>query len=126
MPLMLRASPSRGLGVTAVTRVPDRRTGRDRSVGGGQLRAYSHHIMRFFARNGIAMTIQETPTTMTLQLDGVIYSEGFNRETFLQTLDSLNACVEQIHTLTPEGDHDGHPVPGYSCRMLAPASRRTQ
>jgi hypothetical protein len=90
------------------------------------LKANTPHIMRFCAANGIALTVQETPTTMTIQLDGVLYSEGFNRDTFLQTFDSLNACVEKIHTLIPVGRHDGHPVAGYFCRRLAPASCRTQ
>jgi len=89
------------------------------------LKAHSHHIMRFCAMNGIAMTIQETPTTIALQLDGVIYSEGFNRDTFLQTLDSLNACVEKIHTLIPEGRHDRHLPSGYFGRRLAEASGRS-
>jgi hypothetical protein len=71
------------------------------------------------------MTVQETPTTITIQLDGVIYSEGFNRETFLQTLDSLNVCVEKIHTLIPEGRHDRHLPSGYVCRRLPEASGRS-
>jgi hypothetical protein len=89
------------------------------------LKANSHHIMRFCATNGIAMTIQEAPTTLTIQLDGVIYSEGFNRNTFLKTLDSLNACVEKIHTLVPEGRHDRHSPAGYFCRRLAETSGRS-
>lgn len=90
------------------------------------VKANTPHLLRFCATNGIALTVQETPTTLTIQLDGVIYSEGFNRNTFLQTLDSLNACVEKIHTLIPEGRPDGHIVPGYFCKRLAPSSRRTQ
>ncbi len=70
------------------------------------LKATTPQIMRCCATNGITMTIQEGPLTMTLQLDGVIYSEGFNRDTFLQTLDSLNACVEKIHALIPGHDQD--------------------
>jgi hypothetical protein len=57
-------------------------------------------------------------------MGGVIYSEGFNRDTFLQTLDSLNACVEKIHALIPEARQDGHLFPGYFCRRVAPASGR--
>jgi hypothetical protein len=89
------------------------------------LKANSHHLMRFCATNGIAMTVQETSTTITIQLDGVIYSEGFNRDTFEKTLDSLNACVEKIHTLIPEGRHDRHLPSGYFGRRLAEASGRS-
>ena len=89
------------------------------------LKANTPHIIRFCATNGIAMTVQETPTTITIQLDGVIYSEGFNRDTFEKTLDSLNACVEKIRTLIPEGRHDRHSPSGYVCRTLAEASGRS-
>jgi len=89
------------------------------------LKANTPHIIRFCATNGIAMTVQETPTTITIQLDGVIYSEGFNRDTFEKTLDSLNACVEKIRTLIPEGRHDRHSPSGYFGRRLAEASGRS-
>jgi hypothetical protein len=88
------------------------------------LKANTPRIIRFCATNGIAMTVQETPTTITIQLDGVIYSEGFNRDTFEKTLDSLNACVEKIRTLIPEGRHDRHSPSGYLGRRLAEASGR--
>jgi hypothetical protein len=92
---------------------------------GDGLKANSHHIMRFCATNGIAMTIQEAPIAITLQLDGVIYSEGFNRETFLQTLDSLNACVEKIHALLPGGRHGGRLPASYLCTRMPEASGRS-
>ena len=88
-------------------------------------KANTPHIIRFCATNGIAMTVQETPTTITIQLDGVIYSEGFNRDTFEKTLDSLNACVEKIRTLIPEGRHDRHSPSGYFGRRLAEVSGRS-
>jgi hypothetical protein len=89
------------------------------------LKANTPYIIRFCATNGIAMTVQETPTTITIQLDGVIYSEGFNRDTFLKTLETLNDCVEKIHTLIPGGRHDRHPLAGYLCRELASPSSRS-
>jgi hypothetical protein len=89
------------------------------------LKVNTPHIMRFCATNGIAMTVQETPTTIIIQLDGVIYGEGFNRDTFEKTLDSLNVCVEKIHTLIPEGRHDRHLPSGYFGRRLAEASGRS-
>jgi len=89
------------------------------------LKANSHDIMRVCATNGIAMTIQEAPSSMTLQLDGVIYSEGFNRQTFLQTLESLNACVERIHALIPEGRQSRHSPTKYLCTRQPEAPSRT-
>ncbi len=89
------------------------------------LKANTSYIMRFCAANGITMTIQESPTALTLHLDGVIYSEGFNRDTFLKTLDTLNACVEKIHTLIPESHHVRHSPFGAFNRALAPSSSRT-
>lgn len=92
---------------------------------GDVLKANSQHIMRFCATNGITMTIQEAPLAISLQLDGVIYSEGFNRGTFLQTLDSLNACVEKIHALIPGGQHGRHSPASILCRRMPEASGRT-
>lgn len=92
---------------------------------GDVLKANTPQIMRFCATNGIATTIQETPLTVTLQLDGVIYNEGFNRETFLQTLDSLNICVGRIHALIPGHGPGGlSRSSGLSPRRLAEESSR--
>jgi hypothetical protein len=89
------------------------------------LKANTPHIIRFCATNGIAMTVQESPTTVALHLDGVIYSEGFNRDTFLKTLDTLNACAEEIHTLIPGVRHDRHSSSCDVSRRLASASCRS-
>ena len=88
------------------------------------LKANSLHIMRVCATNGISLTIQESPTASTLQLDGVLYSEGFNRGTFLKTLDSVNVCVEKIHAIFPGGRQDRHAPSGYVCGRLAEAAGR--
>jgi hypothetical protein len=74
--------------------------------------ANTAQIMRVCATNGIAITIQERPLAIELQLDGVIYSDRFDRETFLQTLDSLNACVGRIESLVP-GHHQGRLPPPF-------------
>ena len=68
---------------------------------------------------------RELTSAQLSQLDGVIYSEGFNGATFRQTLDSLDACVEKIHTLVPGGRHDRHLPAGYVCRRLAETSGRS-
>ncbi len=45
-------------------------------------KASANAMMRSCATNGIGMTVQEAPSLTEIQLDGVLYSEGFNRETF--------------------------------------------
>jgi hypothetical protein len=89
------------------------------------VQANSHHIMRFCATNGIGLEIQEAPITISLQLDGVLYSEGFNRNTFLKTIESLNVCVEKIHTLIPEGRPGRNSSAGIICGSLTEFSSRS-
>jgi hypothetical protein len=57
-------------------------------------------IRRFCATNGIGITFAQHGETTELHLDGTIYTEGFNRATFLKTLEALKACVEKIETLS--------------------------
>jgi len=59
----------------------------------------AYEILRFCATNGIVLTVEETKDTITLQMEGVIYSEGFNKDTFLKTLETLNECVEKAQEL---------------------------
>jgi len=59
----------------------------------------AYEILRFCAANGIVLTVEETRDTITLQMEGVIYSEGFNKDTFLKTLETLNECVEKTQEL---------------------------
>ena len=66
-------------------------------------KANAYEILRFCATNGIVMTVEETKDTITLQMEGVIYSEGFNKETFLKTLETLNECIERAETLIGGG-----------------------
>lgn len=56
-------------------------------------------VMKVCATNGIGISIHETADSTELALDGVIYSEGFNRETFMKTLDTLRECVKQVRAL---------------------------
>lgn len=62
-------------------------------------KANAYEILRFCATNGIVMTVEETKDTITLQMEGVIYCEGFNKDTFLKTLETLNECVEKAQEL---------------------------
>ena len=89
------------------------------------VQANSRLIMRLCAINGITLTIQEAPIAITLQLDGVLYSEGFNRDSFQQTLESVNVCVEKIHTLIPGGHNVRHAPASYVCKRLAEAPGRS-
>jgi len=59
----------------------------------------AYEILRFCATNGIVLTVEETKDTITLQMEGVIYSEGFNKDTFMKTLETLNECVEKAQEL---------------------------
>jgi hypothetical protein len=62
-------------------------------------KANAYEILRFCATNGIVMTVEETKDTITLQMEGVLYSEGFNKDTFSKTLETLNECVEKVQKL---------------------------
>lgn len=62
-------------------------------------KATAYEILRFCATNGIVMTVEEGKDTITLQMEGVIYSEGFNKDTFLKTLETLNECIEKAQEL---------------------------
>ena len=62
-------------------------------------KANAYEILRFCATNGIVMTVEEDKDTITLQMEGVIYGEGFNKDTFLKTLETLNECVEKAQDL---------------------------
>ena len=61
--------------------------------------ANAFQAMKICATNGIGTSVHETMDSIDLCLDGVIYSEGFNRDTFIKTLDSLSECEEKIKAL---------------------------
>ncbi len=90
------------------------------------LKGHAAELAQFCATRGMAMTLAtRNPMRTEIQMDGVIYSEGFNRDTFQKTLDSLNTCIEKVRTLLTAGAHGGHPAPGCLSRRLAPASSRS-
>ena len=45
------------------------------------------------------MTVKRTKDSIEIQMDGVIYSEGFNKKTFMNTLDTLRECVSKAEEL---------------------------
>jgi len=62
-------------------------------------KANAYEILRYCATNGIVMTVEEDKDTIILQMEGVIYNEGFNKDTFLKTLETLNECIEKAQEL---------------------------
>jgi len=60
---------------------------------------YIFDLLKFCATNGITVTMQETEGKIELTMDAVIYSEGFNKDTFQNTLDALSECVEKAEKL---------------------------
>ena len=82
-------------------------------------KAHAAELARFCATRGMALAL-ETRTPMS-----VLYSEGFNRDAFQKTLDSLNACVEKIYALVEGGGHHRHSHPVYVCSRLTETSGRS-
>jgi hypothetical protein len=79
-------------------------------------KAHAAELARFSATRGMAMTlVTRAPMSTEIQMDGVIYSEGFNRDTFEKTLESINACVEEIHRRIPDGRRGRDPRARYFC-----------
>jgi hypothetical protein len=64
-----------------------------------QFKATVREIRKFCATNGIVMTVKRTKDSIEIQMDGVIYSEGFNKKTFMNTLDTLRECVSKARSL---------------------------
>lgn len=52
-------------------------------------------IHNYCATNGIVMTVKEREGGYSMAMDGVIYSEGFNKGTLMKTLNTLAECVEK-------------------------------
>lgn len=80
------------------------------------LKAHATELAQFCATRGVAMTlVARSPMSTEIQLDGVLYSEGFTRGTFEKTLESINACVEEIHRCIPDGRRGRDPRARYFC-----------
>lgn len=56
-------------------------------------------IRKLCAVNGIGMTIEKSRGAFEIALDGVIYSEGFNKKTFKQTIETVNEVVQQVRLM---------------------------
>jgi len=56
-------------------------------------------IYRLCATNGIGMTFEKNADSIQMCVDGVIYSEGFNKDTFRKTLETLRECIQMIEEM---------------------------
>lgn len=45
------------------------------------------------------MTVNKAKDSIEIQMDSVIYSDGFNKKTFISTLETLHECVEKAKEL---------------------------
>lgn len=59
----------------------------------------AYQLLKFCATNGIVITVEETRDSIDIAMSGVIYSEGFNKDTFKKTLETLNECIEKAEEL---------------------------
>jgi hypothetical protein len=62
-------------------------------------RTLEDQIRRLCATNGLGMTVQESPDSLQIQMDAVIYGDGFNKKTFSQTLETVHEVVEKVRTM---------------------------
>lgn len=66
----------------------------------GGLREHGQMFMRFCATRGVAMTSEKNDGGgVELQLESVIYSDGFNKKVVGQVLDCLVECTEEARRL---------------------------
>lgn len=56
-------------------------------------------LMKFCTTRGVAMAIDEIKDGVELQMDSVIYLDGFNKKVLEQVLDNLNMCIEKAEKL---------------------------
>lgn len=64
-----------------------------------QCKAATAQIRKLCAVNGLGVTIEKSGGARTISLDGVIYSEGFNKKTFKQTIETVIEVVQQIRQM---------------------------
>jgi hypothetical protein len=56
-------------------------------------------IRKTCATNGIGITVKRTKDSIEIQMDGVIYADGFNKKTFTQTLETLQECTQKVRNM---------------------------
>ena len=80
-----------GFRIGDLIQVPKRRA--------AQFKAKTNEIRRLCATNGLGITIGKTDGSIELQIDGVIYDEGFNKKTFKKTFETLHECVQKVRQM---------------------------
>lgn len=64
------------------------------------LREHAYSLLKYCATRGIVMTVEENDNdSVKLQMDSVIYSDGFNEKVFVQVLHYLTECVEKANEM---------------------------
>ncbi len=63
------------------------------------LKVHIYALLKFCATRGVVVTIEEQPDVVEIQMDSVIYSDGFNKKVFEQVLHYLCVCVEKAKEL---------------------------
>jgi len=56
-------------------------------------------LLNFCAVRGVSISFEEKDNMFEIQMDAVIYSDGFNKKVFEQVLHYLNVCVERVNDL---------------------------
>lgn len=64
-----------------------------------QFKAYIANISRNCTSQGILMTVKEDGNGYIIQMEGLVYAEGFNKDTFNKTLEALMGCVKSARLL---------------------------
>jgi hypothetical protein len=62
------------------------------------VKAQAFNLLKFCATRGVVLTFEQKAGLVEIQMDSVIYSDGFNKKVFEQVLHYLNECVEKTHT----------------------------
>ena len=62
------------------------------------LKEHAYALLKYCATRGVVMTVKENDDdSVELQMDSVIYSDGFNKKVFAQVLHYLTECVQKAH-----------------------------
>jgi hypothetical protein len=57
-------------------------------------------LMKFCSTRGVAFSLEEKDGSLSLHMDSVIYSAGFNKKVLKQVLHYLHVCAEKVSSLS--------------------------
>jgi len=63
------------------------------------LKEHAYALLKYCATRGIVMTVEENDNSVKIQMDSVIYSDGFNKKVFAQVLHYLTECTAKAEQL---------------------------